>query len=68
MLSVGANSYGHPTAEAMGRIHAHGIETYWTNAGSGLAPDAGLDQVDGNVVINTTGSGYTVNGDQYTAQ
>jgi hypothetical protein len=45
--------------------YTHGIETYGTNAGSGAAPDAGLDQVDGDVVIATSGSGYTVNGDQY---
>lgn len=64
VLSVGANPYGHPTAEAMGSTHAHGIETYWTNTGDGALPDSTYDQVVGDVVITTTGGGYSVNGDR----
>ena len=27
ILSVGSNSFGHPTSEALGRLHDHGVET-----------------------------------------
>jgi beta-lactamase superfamily II metal-dependent hydrolase len=63
VLSVGNNGFGHPTAEAMGRLHAHGVETYWTNAGSGVAADPTYDQVVGDVVITVAGGSYSVNGD-----
>ena len=34
VISVGAgNSYGHPTADALTRLHAVGTKTYWTTAG-----------------------------------
>jgi len=64
ILSVGDNSFGHPTSEAMGRLHDHGVHTYWTNQGSGVAPQ-GLDTVaDGAVVITVPAGGntYTVSG------
>jgi competence protein ComEC len=68
VLSVGANGFGHPTAEAMGRMHAHGIETYWTNAGSGVAPDPTYDRVLGDVIVTVVGSSYSVDGNVYTAE
>ena len=29
ILSVGDNSYGHPTADALDRLHAHGVQVCW---------------------------------------
>lgn len=49
ILSVGSNPYGHPTVEAIGRLHAHGVELYWTEQGSG-APRGPLDHVCGGAV------------------
>jgi beta-lactamase superfamily II metal-dependent hydrolase len=65
IVSVGNNSYGHPTAEALGRLHAHGVHTYWTNAGSGVAPDTTWDKVGGTITITAqpqAGSMFTVSG------
>lgn len=39
------NSYGHPTATVMGRLHAFGVHTYWSEAGAGAAPDPNYDKV-----------------------
>ena len=62
IVSVGGNPYGHPTANVMGRIHAHGVKTYWTNQGAGAAPDPTWDRVGGSIVIETAGQSYTVSG------
>jgi beta-lactamase superfamily II metal-dependent hydrolase len=52
VISVGTgNSYGHPTAAALTRLHAAGVKTYWTETGSGVAPLAGWDKVSNNQVI-----------------
>jgi beta-lactamase superfamily II metal-dependent hydrolase len=49
------NSYGHPTAEALGRLHAHGVKTYWNETGAGVAPNATWDRVaHGQVIIQAT--------------
>lgn len=53
ILSVGNNPYGHPTAEALGRLHAHGVEVYWTNLGSGAAPGVN-DHICGDISISIT--------------
>lgn len=67
IISVGTNAYGHPSADALERLHDHGVKTYWTNLGSGAAPDPAWDRVaDGAVVIETTGPGYTVSGPGFT--
>ena len=69
VLSVGANGFGHPTAEVLARLHAHHIQTYWTNDGSGVAPDPLWDQVGGNIVIEAmpgVGDEYTVTGAGFT--
>jgi hypothetical protein len=67
VVSVGANGFGHPTAAAMGRLHTHGVQTYWTNLGddTGAVPDPTFDRVVGNVFITTNGAAYNVNGDSY---
>jgi len=66
IISVGANSHGHPTAEALARLHNHGVKTYWTNRGSGVDPDPAWDKVaNGSIVIEANpdlGSNYTVSG------
>lgn len=68
VLSVGANPYGHPTTEALGRLHAHGIGTR-CDPRPRIRPVGHpiYDQVVGDVVISTSGSTYSVNGDQYSA-
>lgn len=48
VVSVGANSYGHPTADALGRWTAAGSEVYRTGTPSGA-------QQDGDVVVTTSG-------------
>lgn len=64
IVSVGGNPYGHPTAEALNRLHNQGVKTYWTNTGSGVTPDAAWDKVAGSsIVIEAKPSGgYTVSG------
>lgn len=45
-IQVGdGNTYGHPTAEALGRLHNHGIRTFWNNTGAGVTPDPARDKV-----------------------
>jgi len=47
------NSYGHPTTSALGRLHAHGVRTYWTESGAGATPDPAWDKVaNGPIRIN----------------
>jgi beta-lactamase superfamily II metal-dependent hydrolase len=49
------NSYGHPTADALGRLHAHGVRTYWTQTGAGVAPNPAWDTVaNGQVIVQAT--------------
>ena len=52
IVSAGANNpYGHPAAEAMARLHAANVRTYWTSVGNGASPVPGRDTVAGDVVI-----------------
>lgn len=44
------NPYGHPVASTLGRLHAHGVRTYWTETGAGAAPDPQWDKVAGGMV------------------
>lgn len=44
------NSYGHPTSSALGRLHAHGVRTYWTETGSGVAPNPLWDKVANSAI------------------
>lgn len=48
VVSVGGNSYGHPTSEALGRWTAAGSEIYQTGNPSGA-------QQDGDVIVTTSG-------------
>src|SRR5512140_3061517 len=56
VISVGnGNSYGHPTSAALSRLHTAGVHTYWTETGSGVAPNATWDKVsNGQVIISAT--------------
>ncbi len=60
------NTYGHPTAEALGRLHAHSVKTYWNETGAGGAPDPLWDRVaNGTIVIQADPGAtatYTVSG------
>jgi len=69
VISVGDNTYGHPTAEALTRLHDHGVKTYWTESGSGVDPTVGWDKVGGTIVVQADpapGAAYTVAGDGFT--
>ncbi len=44
------NTYGHPTLDALTRMHNHSIRTYWTETGAGAAPDAAWDKVANGTV------------------
>ena len=45
------NSYGHPTAAALGRLHAHSVKTYWNETGAGAAPDPTWDTVANGTIL-----------------
>lgn len=45
------NSYQHPTAECLERLHDADVHTYWTETGNGVAPDPEYDTVGGNIII-----------------
>ena len=70
IIQVGnGNSYGHPTSGALGRLHAHGVHTYWTETGAGVTPDPSWDQVGGTIVVQADpgpGAAYTVSGSGFT--
>ena len=56
VISCGnGNSYGHPTSAALTRLHNHSVHTYWTETGSGVAPNATWDKVsNGQIRISAT--------------
>ena len=63
------NSYGHPTLEALTRMHNHAIHTYWTETGAGATPDAAWDKVaNGTVKVEVTlaSNNYTVSNGTFT--
>ena len=69
IISVGGNSFSHPTAEALARLHSHGVQTYWTNEGSGVEPDPMWDRVGGDIVIEALpglGDNFSVSGADFT--
>ncbi len=45
------NSYGHPTVDALTRLHNHNVKTYWTETGAGATPDANWDKVANGTVL-----------------
>ena len=69
VICVGDNSYGHPTADALTRLHNHNVKTYWTEVGSGASPVNGWDKVGGNIIVQADpgdGAAYTVSGTGFT--
>ena len=51
IVSVGTgNTYGHPTSAALTRLHNHGVRTYWTEQGSGVAPNPAWDKVANDAI------------------
>ncbi|MDI6809071.1 MAG: T9SS type A sorting domain-containing protein [Candidatus Eisenbacteria bacterium] len=69
VISVGTNSYGHPTSEALSRLHNHNVKTYWTETGSGASPVSGWDKVGGTIIVEAdpgAGAAYTVKGSGFT--
>jgi len=53
VISAGeGNSYRHPTAECLRRLHQFGVKTYWTSEGNGADPDETFDVVGGDIVID----------------
>lgn len=47
IISVGPNSYGHPTSETLARLSSHGVQAYRTD-------------VDGTIAVTTDGTTWTV--------
>ncbi len=70
IISCGnGNTYGHPTADALTRLHNHAVKTYWTETGAGVAPDPTWDKVGGTIVVQAdpgVGANYTVSGTGFT--
>jgi competence protein ComEC len=56
VISCGnGNVYHHPTPDALSRLHAANVRTYWTELGNGVAPDPAWDKVaNGQVRISAT--------------
>ncbi len=67
VISVGNNSYGHPSQTVINRLVAAGSYIYSTELGSGGTIPAGSGTiVGGHVIIHTSGyTSYTVDGDVY---
>jgi len=64
------NTFFHPTAAAINRLHTAGVHTYWTETGTGATPLAGWDKVsNGQIVISATWEGAgvdTIRGNGFT--
>lgn len=59
IVSVGSsNTFGHPTADAMARLHQAGVRTYWTSAGRGVPADPAWDFVGGDTVVDVAPGGH----------
>jgi beta-lactamase superfamily II metal-dependent hydrolase len=66
VISVGSNSYGHPTQTVIDRLVNNGSYIYQTELGSGgTIPSGEGEVVGGHIVISVDGGSYTVNGDVY---
>jgi beta-lactamase superfamily II metal-dependent hydrolase len=53
IISAGdGNTYGHPTADCLERLHSAGARTYWTEQGAGATPIPGWDTVSGTAVVS----------------
>lgn len=67
IIQVGnGNTYGHPTADALNRLHAANVQTYWTETGAGASPDPTWDTVANGTIVVQADPGasdtYTVSG------
>jgi beta-lactamase superfamily II metal-dependent hydrolase len=66
IISVGSNSYGHPTQTVINRLVSYGSYIYQTELGSGgTIPSGDGEVVNGHVIIEVDGGHYTVDGDTY---
>jgi beta-lactamase superfamily II metal-dependent hydrolase len=66
IISVGSNSYGHPTQTVIDRLVSYDSYIYQTELGSGGTIPAGEGEVvNGHIVISVDGGQYTVDGDVY---
>jgi beta-lactamase superfamily II metal-dependent hydrolase len=66
IISVGSNSYGHPTQTIINRLISYDSYIYQTELGSGgTIPPGDGEVVGGNVIITVNGEQYTVDGDVY---
>lgn len=70
VICVGdGNSYGHPTSTALTNLHNAGVHTYWTETGSGVAPNPTWDKVGGTILVQAdpgATAAYTVAGSGFT--
>ena len=64
IISVGDNSFGHPTADALGRLYNHDARIYWTDLGDGVFPGPD-DTVSGSIVLEVMSLTYSVSGDGF---
>jgi beta-lactamase superfamily II metal-dependent hydrolase len=66
VISVGNNSYGHPTQTVINRLVNQGSYIYQTELGSGgTIPSGEGEVVGGHIIISVDGGTYTVDGDVY---
>jgi beta-lactamase superfamily II metal-dependent hydrolase len=66
IISVGNNSYGHPTQAVINRLISYDSYIYQTELGDGgTIPPGDGEVVNGHIVIEVDGGQYTVNGDIY---
>jgi beta-lactamase superfamily II metal-dependent hydrolase len=66
IISVGSNSYGHPTQTVLNRLVSYGSYIYQTEEGSGgTIPSGEGEVVNGHVVIEVFPGYFTVDGDFY---
>jgi len=66
IISVGSNSYGHPTQTILNRLVSYGSYIYQTGAGSGgTIPSGEGEVVNGHIVIEVFPCYFTVDGDFY---
>jgi competence protein ComEC len=66
IISVGDNSYGHPTQTVIDRLVSYDSYIYQTELGDGgTIPSGEGEVVGGHIVIEVQPGSYTVNGDLY---
>jgi beta-lactamase superfamily II metal-dependent hydrolase len=66
IISVGNNSYGHPTQTVIDRLVSYGSFIYQTELGDGgTIPSGEGEVVNGHIVIEVSAGQYTVDGDVY---